>query len=87
MTPGLIPAVARATALPARARHGRPGRITARAAAAAAAATIAAIIIHGTPAAPADITTALVWAALTSTAELAPPGACHPGATTRPLRS
>jgi hypothetical protein len=75
MTPGLLPAVARAAALPARARNGRPGRITARAATAATAATITAVIIGGTPAAPADITAAVVWAALTSIAELAPPPA------------
>jgi hypothetical protein len=62
-----------AAALPARARHGRPARITARALVAAAIATAAALIIHGTPAAPADITAAAIWWATTSRPELAPP--------------
>jgi hypothetical protein len=62
-----------AAAIPGRASHGRPARITARAAIAAAIATAAAVLIGGTPAAPADITAAALWLALTSRAELAPP--------------
>jgi hypothetical protein len=62
-----------AAAIPGRARHGRPARITARATAAAAIATTAAAYSAGTPAAPAGITAAALWLALTSHAELAPP--------------
>jgi hypothetical protein len=61
-----------AAAIPGRARRGRPARITARAAIAAAIAATAAACAHGTPAAPADITAAALWLALTSRAELAP---------------
>jgi hypothetical protein len=62
-----------AAAIPGRATRGRPARITARAAIAAATATTAAVLIGGTPAAPADITAAALWLTLTSRAELAPP--------------
>jgi hypothetical protein len=71
--PRLASAWHAARTVPARARHGRPGRITARAAAAAAASTAAAAVTPGTPAAPAIQTAVLIWAALTSTPELAPP--------------
>jgi hypothetical protein len=60
-------------AIPGRARHGRPARITARAAAAAAIATTAAVIIPGTPAAPAIEAAAALWLAIGSYPELAPP--------------
>ena len=62
-----------AAALPGRAIQGRPGRITARAAVAAVIAAAAALLIPGTPSAPADITAAALWWALTSYPELAPP--------------
>jgi hypothetical protein len=62
-----------AAAIPGRALRGRPGRITARAAAAAALAITAATTVRGTPAAPADITAAALWWAITSRPELAPP--------------
>lgn len=62
-----------AATTPGRASRGRPARITARAAIAAAIATVTAVLIGGTPAAPADITAAALWLALTSRAELAPP--------------
>lgn len=62
-----------AAALPARARHGRPARITARAITATAAATTAAIFTSGTPAAPAIQAAAALWWAITSRPELAPP--------------
>jgi hypothetical protein len=63
----------RAAAIPGRALRGRPGRITARAIAAAALAITAATAVRGTPAAPADITAAILWWAITSRPELAPP--------------
>jgi hypothetical protein len=62
-----------AAAIPGRARHGRPARITARAAIAAAIAAGAATWAAGTPAAPADITAAALWLTLTSHPELTPP--------------
>lgn len=62
-----------AAAIPGRARRGRPARITARAIVAAAIATAAAAYAHGTPAAPADITAAALWLAITSHPEIAPP--------------
>ncbi len=70
MTPAARTALA---AIPSRARHGRPARITARATAAAALAATAAITIPGTPAAPAIITAAALWLTLTARPELAPP--------------
>jgi hypothetical protein len=66
-------AILRAAAIPGRAARGRPARIIARAAIAAVIATTAAVLIGGTPAAPADITAAALWLTLTSRAELAPP--------------
>jgi hypothetical protein len=57
--------------LPGQAGHGRPARITARAAIAAALGVAAAALIPGTPAAPADIAAAALWCILTSQAELA----------------
>jgi hypothetical protein len=62
-----------AAAITARAAHGRPARITARALIAAAVATAAAIWAAGTPAAPAIETAAALWWAITSHPELAPP--------------
>jgi hypothetical protein len=62
-----------AAAIPGRAWHGRPARITARAIIAAAIATTAAACTAGTPAAPADIAAAVLWFATTSQPELAPP--------------
>jgi hypothetical protein len=62
-----------AAGIPARAAHGRPARITARAATATAIATAAAIWATGTPAAPAIETAAALWWAITSAPELAPP--------------
>jgi hypothetical protein len=62
-----------AAAIPGRAATGRPARITARATAAAALAVAAALLIPGTPAAPADITAAALWWITTSKPELAPP--------------
>jgi hypothetical protein len=64
-----------AATVPARARHGRPGRITARALLAATAGTAAAALIPGTPAAPAIQAAAALWMALTAAPELAPPAA------------
>ena len=60
-------------AVPGRARHGRPGRITVRALIAVAVAVAAVVIIPGTPAAPAIEVAAALWWALTSRPELAPP--------------
>jgi hypothetical protein len=60
-------------AIPGRARHGRAARITARAIAAAAIAAAAAIVIPGTPAAPAIEAAAALGLTLTSYPELAPP--------------
>jgi hypothetical protein len=68
----MMPA-ARAAAIPGRALRGRPGRITARATAAAALAVTAAAYAAGTPAAPADIAAAILWWAITSAPEIAPP--------------
>jgi hypothetical protein len=70
----LIRAAARhAAALPARARHGRPLRITARAATATAIAILTARTIPGTPAEPAIWTGAALWWALTLPPDLTPP--------------
>jgi hypothetical protein len=67
-----------ATALPARALHGRPLRITARAAIAATIAIITAATIPGTPAEPAIWTAAALWWALTLPPDLTPPGQDQP---------
>ncbi len=61
-----------AAALPGRLTRGRPARITARAIAAAALAAAAAILIPGTPSAPAIQAAALLWLVLTAYPELAP---------------
>ena len=71
-------AIASAAALPARARHGRPLRITARAAIAAAAALLAARVIPGPPAAPAIQAGAALWWILTLPPDLAPPSQDQP---------
>jgi hypothetical protein len=59
--------------LPARARHGRPLRLAARAITAAAVAALALIVIPGTPSAPAIIAGCALWLAFTARADLAPP--------------
>ena len=61
-----------AAALPARARHGRPWRVTTRAIIATAIAATAATAIPGTPAAPAICAGAALWLALTLPPDLAP---------------
>ncbi len=66
-------ALRHAAALPARIRHGRPLRITARTAIAAAIIVTATIAIAGTPAAPAIQAGAALWWALTLPPDLAPP--------------
>ena len=73
MTPSRHAAALRAAAaLPGRARHGRPARITARALIAAAVAAAAALFVPGTPAGAADTAAAALWLAVTSHPELAP---------------
>ncbi len=59
--------------LPARIRHGRPLRMTARALTAAVVALTAAALIPGTPSEPAVITGAVLWWLLTVRGDLAPP--------------
>jgi hypothetical protein len=61
------------TLLPARARHGRPMRIAARALIAVAVAVLAVILVAGTPSAPAVAAGAALWFAFTVRADLAPP--------------
>jgi hypothetical protein len=61
-----------ATALPARARHGRPLRITARAVIATTTAIVTARVIPGTPAEPALWAGAALWWALTLSPDLMP---------------
>jgi hypothetical protein len=58
--------------LPARARHGRPVRLTVRAIVAAAVALLAVTIVPGTPAAPGIAAGATLWWILTARADLAP---------------
>jgi hypothetical protein len=62
-----------AAALPARARHGRPLRITARAAIATTTAILTAATIPGTPAEPAICAGAALWWTLTLPPDLTPP--------------
>jgi hypothetical protein len=73
--PGIraAPAVRLVRLLPARARHGRPLRLTLRAATAAGVALLAVTTVPGTPAAPAIVAGAALWWVLTSLADLAPP--------------
>ena len=59
--------------LPARVRHGRPGRLAVRSLAAASAALLAATVIGGTPSAPAVVVGCALWWALTARGDLAPP--------------
>jgi hypothetical protein len=73
MTPGQHAAWRAAAALPGRISRGRPARITARAVLAAVVAAAAAVLIPGTPSAPAVEAAAALWWALTSRPELAPP--------------
>lgn len=63
--------------LPARVRHGRPLRITIRAAIATTTAILAARTIPGTPAAPAIEAGAALWWAITLPPDLAPPTSHH----------
>jgi hypothetical protein len=62
-----------AAILPARIRHGRPARITARATAAAAVAALAVTVIPGTAAAPAVTAGCALWFTLTARGDLSPP--------------
>ncbi len=59
--------------LPARVRHGRPGRLAARTLAAIAVAVLAVTVCGGTPSAPAIITGCALWWARTARGDLAPP--------------
>lgn len=62
-----------AAQLPARVRHGRPGRLALRTIAAVAAAVTALTLTAGTPAAPATAAGCLLWWACTARGDLAPP--------------
>jgi curved DNA-binding protein CbpA len=74
LRPGLPEVGWRAVAqLPARVRHGRPGRLILRTIAAAAAAVTAVTLTAGTPAAPATAAGCLLWWACTACGDLAPP--------------
>jgi curved DNA-binding protein CbpA len=69
-----IPAAWQAVALlPARARHGRPGRLAARTLIAVTAAVIAVTLTAGTASAPATAAGCLLWWACTARGDLAPP--------------
>ena len=70
--PGAVPWRA-AGMLPGRIRRGRPGRLALRSLAAAAVALLAVTVIPGTASAPAVVTGAVLWWALTLHADLAPP--------------
>jgi curved DNA-binding protein CbpA len=59
--------------LPARARRGRPARLAIRTAIAIAVAVLAALVIPGTPSAPAVVAGCALWWALTARGDLAPP--------------
>jgi curved DNA-binding protein CbpA len=59
--------------LPARVRHGRPGRLALRLAVAAAASAATFAVVGWTPATPALITGFLTWLLLTARHDLAPP--------------
>ena len=67
------PALHSVLLLPARARHGRPLRLAARAIVAAAVALLAVTTVTGTPAAPGIAAGAALWWILTARADLAPP--------------
>jgi hypothetical protein len=62
-----------AARLPARVRHGRPGRLAARSLIAAGGALLAVTVIPGTPSAPAVAAGCALWWALTMRGDLAPP--------------
>jgi len=62
-----------AAVLPARVARGRPLRLAARAIIAAAAAISAALLVPGTPSAPACAAGCALWLLLTARADLAPP--------------
>lgn len=59
--------------LPARIRHGRPGRLAVRTLIAAVAAAFAVTLTAGTPSAPATAAGCLLWWACTARGDLAPP--------------
>ncbi|WP_300612913.1 hypothetical protein [Trebonia sp.] len=59
--------------IPARIRHGRPGRLAARAVIAAAIALAGTYLIPGTPSEPAVAAGAALWWVLTGRGDLAPP--------------
>jgi hypothetical protein len=59
--------------VPARVRHGRPGRLAARSLIAVGGALLAAMVIPGTSSAPAVATGCALWWALTMRGDLAPP--------------
>lgn len=72
--PGLLAARWRTVALlPARIRHGRPGRLAVRTIVAVTAAVIAVALTAGTPSAPAAAGGCLLWWACTARGDLAPP--------------
>lgn len=72
--PGVLAARWRTvTLLPARIRHGRPGRLAARTIAAVTAAVVAVTVTAGTPSAPAAAVGCLLWWARTARGDLAPP--------------
>lgn len=62
-----------AVLLPARVRHGRPGRLAIRTLVAAAATALAATVTAGAPSAPATVVGCLLWWAVTARGDLAPP--------------
>lgn len=69
-----IPAAWQAVALlPARVRHGRPGRLAARTLIAVTTAALAVTLTAGTPSAPAVAAGCLLWWACTARGDLAPP--------------
>jgi len=72
--PGVLAARWRTvTLLPARIRHGRPGRLAVRTVVAVTAAVIAVAVTAGTPSAPATAVGCLLWWACTARGDLAPP--------------
>ena len=62
-----------AALLPARIRHGRPGRLAIRTLVAAGVAALAVTVTAGTPSAPATAVGCLLWWAVTARGDLAPP--------------
>jgi hypothetical protein len=62
-----------ATQLPARVRHGRPGRLAIRTITAVVVAVAGAVVTSGTSSAPAIVAGCALWWALTARGDLAPP--------------